>query len=156
TLDDIDRSGHRESGERIERRVGHGRLQYRRSPLRPAAGAKPLPFGREGARVLLAIDVGNTNIVLGVFAGDELLASWRLTTHPLRTADEYAALLQTLLGQLELTLRRIGGVSLASTVPPPASNFRELSERYLHVPTVVASPRIETGIRIAVDNPHEV
>ena len=106
--------------------------------------------------MLLAIDVGNTNIVLGVFARDELLASWRLTTHPLRTADEYAVIFERLLAQHDLTMRRIGGMSLASTVPPHASTFRELSERYLHVPTVVVSSQIETGIRLAVDSPNEV
>ncbi len=106
--------------------------------------------------MLLAIDVGNTNIVLGVFEGDRVVASWRLTTHPVRTADEYAALLRTLLEQRGLSMSQVLGVSLASTVPPLTGTFRELSERYLDVPPVVVSAEIETGVRLAVDSPAEV
>src|SRR5437762_4020796 len=101
-----------------------------------------------GVIVLLAIDVGNTNIVLGVFSGVEIVAAWRLTTHPLRTADEYAVTLERLLAQKGLTMERLGGVSLGSTVPPLATTFRELSGRYLHVPTIVVSAQLDTGVRL--------
>ena len=106
--------------------------------------------------MLLAIDVGNTNIVIGVFEGELLAASWRLTTHPVRTADEYAALMRTLLEQRGLEINRVAGVSLASTVPPLTSTFRELAARYFRVTPLIVSSQIRTGVRIAVDSPEEV
>jgi type III pantothenate kinase len=106
--------------------------------------------------VLLTIDVGNSNVKVGVFDGDELLARWRLETDRQRMPDEYAVLLRSLLDLQGIRMEDITGFSLSSTVPLLTRSFRELSERYYHLTPVVSSPRVNTGIVLAVDNPHEV
>jgi type III pantothenate kinase len=106
--------------------------------------------------VLLAVDIGNTNIVAGVFDGDRLRMSWRLATDRRKTTDEYAASLRTLLDHRGLSLRDIKGVAISSTVPPLTATFRRLSESYFDLPPVIAGPQVNTGIRIAITNPAEM
>jgi type III pantothenate kinase len=106
--------------------------------------------------VLLAVDIGNTNIVAGVFDGDRLRASWRLATDRRKTTDEYAAALHSLLDHHGLDLRAITGVSISSTVPPLTATFRRLSETYFDLPPVIAGPQVNTGITIAITNPAEM
>ena len=108
--------------------------------------------------LLLAVDIGNTNVKLGAFRGEELVASWRLTTDPNRMADEYAALLGVLLQYGGLSYADFGGVSLSSTVPALSPAFRELAERFLPAQAefVEVSPQAVTGIKIAIDNPREM
>jgi len=131
--------------------------------------------------VLLAIDVGNTNTVLGVFDGDEVIEHWRIATDPVRTADELAVILQGLLAQSTLSkaltvqsrggtaspggtpdLDRpeppgIGGIALCSTVPSVLHEMREMFRRYYpDVPAVIVEPGIKTGVPVRTDNPKEV
>ncbi len=106
--------------------------------------------------MLLAIDVGNTNIVFGVFRGEKLVASWRAETDVHRMADEYAMLLRSLLETCELTFKDISGCILACVVPPLTTTMRELAERYLGQTPVIVSSGIKTGVRIRTDNPPEV
>ena len=106
--------------------------------------------------MLLAVDIGNTNIVAGVFDGDRLTASWRLATDRRKTTDEYAAALHSLLDYQGLELRSIKGVSISSTVPPLTATFRRLSETYFDLPPVIAGPQVNTGITIAITNPAEM
>jgi type III pantothenate kinase len=106
--------------------------------------------------VLLAVDIGNTNIVAGVFDGDRLIVSWRLATDRRKTADEYAAALRSLLDHRGIDLRDITGVSLSSTVPPLTATFRRLSESYFDLPPVIAGIGVNTGIVVATANPPEV
>jgi type III pantothenate kinase len=106
--------------------------------------------------VLLAVDIGNTNIVAGVFDGDRLTMSWRLATDRRKTTDEYAASLRSLLDHRGLGLRDIQGVSISSTVPPLTATFRRLSETYFDLPPVIAGPQANTGITIAITNPAEM
>lgn len=106
--------------------------------------------------MLLTVDIGNTNIVLGVFQGKALVASWRLATEAERTADEYAALGQSLLQHQGLRLSDLSGTCISSVVPSLTDTFRELAERYLSKPIVVVSAGIQTGITVATDNPREV
>jgi type III pantothenate kinase len=106
--------------------------------------------------VLLAVDIGNTNIVAGVFDGDRLVMSWRLATDRRRTTDEYAAALRTLLDHRGLDLSHIKGFSLSSTVPPLTATFRRLSENYFDLPPVISSYQANTGIEIAITNPAEM
>jgi len=106
--------------------------------------------------VLLAVDIGNTNIVAGVFDEDRLLMSWRIETDRRKTTDEYAALLRTLLDHRRLALNDITGFSLSSTVPPLTATFRRLSETYFDLPPVIAGPTVNTGVKIAITNPAEI
>jgi len=110
------------------------------------------------AGVLLAIDVGNTNIKLGTFRGDALSANWRLRTDAQGTADGYAAQLHFLLERARLRFEDVGGVSLSSTVPALVPILRELVAHYVgpRCPFVEVSARARTGITIAIDNPLEM
>jgi type III pantothenate kinase len=106
--------------------------------------------------MLLAIDVGNTNIVLGVYDGPLLAASWRIATEVRRQPDEYAALVHSLSQLGGVALDKVRGVVLSSVVPPLTETFRDLARRYLHVEPLVVEPGIRTGVRIRTDNPKEV
>jgi len=107
--------------------------------------------------MLLAIDVGNTATVLGVYQGKELAWHWRLATRGERTADELALLFGGFLEQKGLSFsRQISGVAIASVVPDQTKALREMVENYFHFPPVVVEPGTRTGIAIATDNPKEV
>lgn len=103
--------------------------------------------------MLLAIDVGNTNTVLGLFEGDELMRSYRVKTDPRSTADEYRLQFRGLLSEDP----DITGVALLSTVPAVLREMREMLERYYrHVPHVMIEPGVRTGVPVLMDNPKEV
>jgi len=107
--------------------------------------------------VLLAVNVGNTNTVLGVFQGTELKWHWRMSTDPERTADELAVIFGGLLEQQELSFsRQITGVVLSSVVPMSTSALRDMVDRYFNFPPIVVEPGTRTGISILTDNPREV
>jgi type III pantothenate kinase len=108
--------------------------------------------------MLLTIDVGNTNTVLGVFSGDEVIEHWRIATDPVRTADELAVILQGLLGQsTQLKDIDITGIALCSTVPSVLHEMREMLGRYhTDVASVIVEPGIKTGVPVRTDNPKEV
>jgi type III pantothenate kinase len=103
--------------------------------------------------MLLAIDVGNTNTVLGLFDADEPTRSWRITTNASSTADEIALTFRGLLdGGSTVT-----GIALCSTVPAVLREMRSmLSHYYAGVPTVIVEPGTKTGVAILTDNPKEV
>jgi type III pantothenate kinase len=106
--------------------------------------------------MLLAIDVGNTNIVLGVYRDAKLVASWRVETHAQRLADEYAVMIERLLSFHELKLGDVNNLVLGSVVPMLTSSLSEFGERYLRCRPVVVGPGVRTGVRILVENPREV
>ena len=106
--------------------------------------------------MLLAIDVGNTNIKLGIFDGDRLRAAWRLATGIDRLADEYGALLLTFLQRQKLPISKITGAALCSVVPPLVTVFQEMCQKYLGTSPLVVESGIKTGVRICVDNPREL
>jgi len=106
--------------------------------------------------MLLVIDIGNTNIALGVFEGEQLRATWRMATGVNQMADEYAALLLNLLHHQGLDTSDIKEASLCSVVPPLLGTFEELFERYFHISPLVVGPGTKTGVRIRMDNPREV
>jgi type III pantothenate kinase len=108
--------------------------------------------------MLLTIDVGNTNTVLGVFDGEDLVEHWRISTDPVRTADELAVTLQGLLSQSTLfKAPDISGVALCSTVPSVLHEMRETFRRYYgDVPAVIVEPGVKTGVSVRMDNPKEV
>jgi type III pantothenate kinase len=107
--------------------------------------------------VLLAIDVGNTETVLGVFHGDRLERHWRMATHAERTADELALLFGGFLEHEGLSFsRQITGVAIASVVPDQTKALREMVREYFHFAPVVVEPGVRTGISVHTDNPREV
>jgi len=106
--------------------------------------------------MLLAIDIGNTNIKVGVFDGDELKATWNLATGIHRTTDEYGGVLLNLMERKKVAPSEITGVALCSVVPPLLPAFVELCTKYLHSEALVVEAGVKTGMRIRLDNPREV
>ena len=107
--------------------------------------------------MLLAVNVGNTNTVLGVFQGDELKWRWRISTERERTADELAVVFGSLLAQHDLSFSsQITGVVLSSVVPPSTQALREMVNHYFSFPPVVVEPGTRTGVPILTDNPREI
>jgi type III pantothenate kinase len=106
--------------------------------------------------MLLAIDVGNTNIVLGVFDGERLTHSWRLQTLRERTADEIGILVTHLFAQSGIDTSRIAGIILSSVVPPQTGTMEEMAERYFgHTPLTV-DPTTNTGMPVLYTPPADV
>jgi type III pantothenate kinase len=108
--------------------------------------------------MLLSIDVGNTQTVLGLFEDDEVIEHWRINTDPRRTADEIAVVLQGLVQQSPLLAETdISGIALCSTVPSVLHEMREMCRRYYgDVPAVIVEPGVKTGVPVRMDNPKEV
>ena len=106
--------------------------------------------------MLLAVDVGNTQTVFGLFDGERLVEHWRVATEDERTADELAALLGRLLELRDLGFDAVTGVCLSSTVPGLLRAYEELAERHVGAPLLVLGPGIKTGIPVLYDDPREV
>lgn len=107
--------------------------------------------------MLLAVDVGNSNTVIGVFEGRELVEHWRIATDPQRTADEFALLFQGFMAFQNLSFsRNVHGVVLSSVVPLMTERMVEMTHKYFHFPPVVVRPGTKTGFAINMDNPREV
>jgi type III pantothenate kinase len=107
--------------------------------------------------VLLAADVGNTEIVLGVFRGAELEHTWRLSTQPERTSDELALALTGFLQQRGIAFdSQVSGLVAASVVPDVTATIREMASRYFAFAPVIVGPGVKTGVPILTDNPREV
>lgn len=106
--------------------------------------------------MLLAIDVGNTNTVLGVYDGAKLAAHWRVETTARRTFDEYGILLLQLFDHAGLDPRRVDAVVVSSVVPPLQFNLEKMSERYFGRRPTFVGPGVKTGMPIVYDNPREV
>jgi type III pantothenate kinase len=106
--------------------------------------------------MLLTIDVGNSNTVLGVFRGDELIANWRLTTAREQTVDEYGVLTRNLFTLANLDRDAIGGVIISSVVPPVNWTLAEMARVYFGKKALFVEPGVKTGMPVLVDNPLEV
>jgi type III pantothenate kinase len=106
--------------------------------------------------MLLAVDIGNTNVTLGVFDGDKLKATWRMATDVNQMGDEYAALLLPLLNYQGMKASDIKEAAMCSVVPPLVGTFEELLGRYFNVSPLVVRVGVKTGVRILMDNPREV
>jgi type III pantothenate kinase len=106
--------------------------------------------------MLLAVDVGNTQTVLGLFEGEELVEHWRLATEAARTGDELAALFVNLLELRGRTFEDVSGMSVSSTVPLLVRAYHDLAERHIEAPLLVLGPGTRTGIPILYDDPREV
>ena len=106
--------------------------------------------------MLLAIDVGNTQTVAGVFHGEELLHRWRLSTVRTATLDELAAQHDSMLRLRGSSLSDVADMIVSSVVPTLTAGYRDLATRYLDQPALVVGPGVRTSMPIVIDNPHEV
>jgi type III pantothenate kinase len=106
--------------------------------------------------MLLTVDVGNTNTVLGVFRGDELIANWRLTTARVQTVDEYGVITRNLFTIAGLDGSAIDGVIISSVVPPMNWTLAEMSRIYFGHNALFVEAGVKTGMAVLVDNPLEV
>ena len=106
--------------------------------------------------MLLTIDVGNSNTVLGVFRGSDLIANWRLTTDQAQTVDEYGVLTRSLFSFAGLDPQSITGVMIGSVVPPVNGTLSEMARVYLNTRALFVEPGVKTGMAVLVDNPSEV
>lgn len=106
--------------------------------------------------MLLTIDVGNTNSVLGVFRGEELVAHWRLTTARLQTVDEYGVLTRNLFTLKDLDPKSVDGIIISSVVPPVNWTLGEMARIYFGQKALFVEPGVKTGMAVLVDNPMEV
>ena len=106
--------------------------------------------------MFLAVDIGNTNITLGVYDGARLAATWRVATVHDRMPDEYGILLIQLMAQRGLAPEQVDGVAIASVVPALTGVFREVIEGYLRQEPLVVDAGVKTGVRIRYESPREV
>ncbi len=105
---------------------------------------------------LFCIDIGNTNVVLGLYDGENLATHWRIATDHQKMADEYAMLVLDLFERAGRPPTDVDGIVIASVVPPLTSSFEKLSRRYFGRPPLVIDATIHTGVRICLDSPGEV
>jgi len=106
--------------------------------------------------MLLCVDIGNTNITMGLYRGQDLLTHWRLFTDHHKMPDEYGLLLVNLLAHHGYSSDDIQGVSLASVVPPLTDVFRQMVDRYLGVEPLIVGSGVKTGVAIRYDAPRDV
>ncbi|WP_350343763.1 type III pantothenate kinase [Proteinivorax tanatarense] len=105
--------------------------------------------------MLLALDVGNSNIVVGLYHHEILKESWRISTIKDRTADEYGVILKNLFKYSQMDIE-VTGVIISSVVPPVMPALKEMSEKYFHIDPVVIGPGIKTKMPIKYESPREV
>jgi len=106
--------------------------------------------------MLLAIDAGNTNIVLGIYKDDELISHWRVSTDRQKTADEYGILLKNLFDFQGHKFKDIKAIAIASVVPPLMSSLEKMSLDYFGLKPLVIGPGVKTGMPVKFDNPKEI
>jgi type III pantothenate kinase len=106
--------------------------------------------------LIFVFDVGNTNIVLGVYKGDELKYHWRIETDRNRSADEYGMIIKALFDFAKLSFSDICGIIISSVVPPIMFSLERMCQKYFHVKPMVVGPGIKTGLDLKIDNPREV
>ena len=106
--------------------------------------------------MLLAVDIGNTNITIGVFDGSKMKATWRVATGVHRMPDEYASLILHLFEHEGIAASKITDTILCSVVPPLTGVFEEMCRHYLKVSPILVEAGVKTGVRISMDNPKEV
>ncbi len=106
--------------------------------------------------LLFCVDVGNTNIVMGLYEGEKLVTHWRIATDHRRMADEYAMLILDLFQRAVQEPAAVEGVIVSSVVPPLTGTFEKLSGRYFHQAPLVVGAAVHTGVRVCLDNPAEV
>lgn len=106
--------------------------------------------------MILVVDVGNTNIVMGVYEKGELIADWRLSTDFKRSADEYGSTVTHLFLRNNLDFNRVEGVIISSVVPNIMYSIEHMIKKYFKQDPIIVGPGVKTGINIKYDNPKEV
>ena len=106
--------------------------------------------------MLIAIDIGNTNITIGLFLDSELISTWRFSTDSRKTSDEYGLLLQQVMSSNNLNADKIDSAAICSVVPPLTPTFELLCQRYLKVQPLTVMAETKTGIKILYDSPRDV
>ncbi|MHA6534364.1 type III pantothenate kinase [Paenibacillus sp. BAC0078] len=106
--------------------------------------------------MMLAVDIGNTNIVLGVYRGRELLHHFRLSTNRQSTADEYGVLIHNLFHMSNVSVKDVEGVIISSVVPPLVQVIVEMCVKYIGKEPLLVGPGIKTGLNLRYENPREV
>ncbi|MFC7372330.1 type III pantothenate kinase [Fictibacillus iocasae] len=106
--------------------------------------------------MIFVFDVGNTNIVLGLYEGDELKHHWRIATSREKTEDEYGMLVLDLFRHVNINKEDIEGIIISSVVPPIMFSLERMCQKYFGVKPLVVGPGIKTGLNIKYENPREV
>jgi type III pantothenate kinase len=106
--------------------------------------------------MLLVLDVGNTNTVLGLYDKAKLRANWRVSTTKTQTVDEYGVLFRNLFAMDAIDAKQVSGIIISSVVPPIDSTLREVCEKYFKVKPLFVEPGVKTGMPVKYENPAEV
>ncbi|MDF9825559.1 type III pantothenate kinase [Breznakia sp. PF5-3] len=106
--------------------------------------------------MLVVVDIGNTNITIGLFRGDDLIANYRLTTLAKRTSDEYGFLITSFLNNEHIKPSDVQDVIIASVVPKIMYSFNNSIRKYFKKEPIIVGPGIKTGISIRIDNPRDL
>ena len=106
--------------------------------------------------MLLVLDIGNSNIVMGAYDGAKLLRHWRISTDRQKTGDEYGILINELFRYQGLSLSDIQAIIISSVVPPLVVPLHKMCERYFHIRPLIVGPGIRTGIRLNYENPRSI
>lgn len=106
--------------------------------------------------MLLVMDMGNTNTVLGVYRGEDLIAQWRLTTRRNQTSDEYGILIKNLFLHAQIDTRELDAIIISSVVPPLLPALERMAREYFDIDPLVVEPTMDVGISILYDDPKEV
>jgi len=106
--------------------------------------------------MVLVVDIGNTNIVIGVYDGNELVGNWRLVTRDEKTSDEYGISILSLLRYNDINHKNINSAIVSSVVPNVMHSFENALKKFFHIDPIIVGPEVKTGITIITDNPREV
>ena len=106
--------------------------------------------------MIFVFDIGNTNIVLGVYDGDKLTQHWRIETNRFKTEDEYGMIIKSLFDHVGLKFSDIDGIIISSVVPPIMFSLERMCQKYFNIKPLVVGPGTKTGLNIKYDNPKEV
>ena len=106
--------------------------------------------------MLVAIDIGNTNITIGIFDKDELIGNYRLTTKVRRTSDEYGFMLKTFLDNSNIHKADVDDVIVSSVVPKVMHSFRNGIKKFMEIEPIMVAPGIKSGISVQLENPKSV
>lgn len=106
--------------------------------------------------MLFALDVGNSNIAVGVYEKNELVHHWRIETNRNRTEDEYGMIVRSLLDHVDIKFSDIKGIIISSVVPPIMFSLEKMCHKYFGLKPLIVGPGIKTGLNIKYDNPREV
>lgn len=106
--------------------------------------------------MLLVLDIGNTNIVMGAYEGKRLMKHWRISTDRQKTGDEYGMLMNDLFRYQGITMEDIHAIAISSVVPPLIVPLMKMCERYFHLRPLLVGPGIKTGIRLHYENPRAI